>query len=182
MMTGCIHAVFPLAAGTPYVGDLGQAIAALLIFLGLLLVLGKYAWKPIVAMLERRDADLQTRFDDADKSKAKADARQQEYDEQLAGMQRKSEKMLTDARQTATDERTAILASAREEARAAMLRADREMSEARAVVEQELRAQVAKMAAEIAGQVIAKHLTPQEHQGLIDAAAKEMAQRGPGDA
>ena len=182
MITGCMQSILPLASGTPYVGDLGQAIAALLIFLGMLFVLGKYAWKPIVAMLERREADLQTRFDDADKSKAKADARQQEYDDQLAGLQQQTEQMLSDARQKATDERSALLASAREEARAAMQRADREMSEARQVVEQELRAEVAKMAADIAGQVIAKHLTPEQHQGLIDAAAKEMAHRGPEEA
>ena len=40
-----------LGEGTPYPGDFGQAAATVIIFLVLLAILGKYAWKPIVAQI-----------------------------------------------------------------------------------------------------------------------------------
>ena len=53
--------------GGLYFGDLGQALAALGIFLLLLGILGKWAWKPIIEQLRTREERIERAVADAEK-------------------------------------------------------------------------------------------------------------------
>lgn len=139
------------------------------IFLGLFLLLTKFAWKPILASLKERESSIQAALDSAEKAKA-----------EMASLRADNEKLLKEAR----EERDKILREAREaggriqdEAQhAAKKSADRMIDEAKAVINsekqaalREVRELVAKFSIEVAEKVIKKNLS-------TDKAQQELAQ------
>ncbi|HDY64823.1 MAG TPA: hypothetical protein ENH84_01150, partial [Phycisphaerae bacterium] len=112
-----------LGGQAPYPGDFGQAVATVVIFGVLLVILGKYAWKPIVAHIRRREEDIATRISDTEQRNAKAEKLIHEYREQLDNIDVEAETMLAEARKKASAEEGNILNTARQEAHQAIGRA-----------------------------------------------------------
>lgn len=79
--------------------DLGYFFWALIIFLVLLFILRKYAWKPIIKMLNEREQNIEGAIAQAEKVKA-----------EMAQMQSENEALLVKAR----EERSQLLKEARE--------------------------------------------------------------------
>lgn len=166
-----------LGEGTPYPGDFGQAIATVVIFLVLLAILGKYAWKPIVAQIRRREEDIATRISNADERNDKAEKLISEYQEQLDHIDAKGEAMLTEARKKASAEEGNILNTARQEAHQAIGRAKEDIETARQEAREDLQAEAAGMAATIAEQFLRRNLSDEDHRRLLDEATQQIAQK-----
>jgi F-type H+-transporting ATPase subunit b len=164
-----------VAAAQPYPGDLGQAVAALVIFLVLLAILGRYAWGPIVAQLRRRDDDFQAKVEDAEKSQADADEIVTEYTQRMETVDEEAAGILDQAKRQAEIQTQELLDGARAEARQTVIRAEEDISVAADRTRRELQASTARMAAEIAGQILRKELTEQEHRRLVNEAAEQIA-------
>ena len=162
------------ASDGPYPGDLGQAIAALLIFLGLAIVLGKYAWRPVIDQLRRRDEDIAKRLTDADAKQAQADEAQAEFSQQLENIDAQAEQLLGQARREAVAESTKILDTARDQAREVIARAEKDIAQAQAQARQDIQAATAKVAGEIAGRFLQEKLSADDHSRLVAQAAEQM--------
>ncbi len=162
------------ASDGPYPGDLGQAIAALLIFLGLAIVLGKYAWRPVIDQLRRRDEDVAKRLTDADAKQAQADEAQAELSQQLENIDAQTEQLLGQARREAAAESTKILDTARDQARQVIARAEKDIAQAQAQARQDIQAATAKVAGEIAERFLQEKLSADDHRRLVAQAAKQM--------
>jgi F-type H+-transporting ATPase subunit b len=163
--------------GTPYPGDLGQAVATLVIFALLLVVLGKWAWKPILAQLEHREQDIAHRVEQAEQHQARADELAAEYEQKLSDYQARHEEMLAQARRDAAEAGEELLAKARAEARDVTRRAQEDIASAQDRARDELRQQTAEMAARIARQVLAEDLDETRQQELLRKAARQIAER-----
>jgi F-type H+-transporting ATPase subunit b len=163
------------SGGMPYPGDLGQAIAALLIFLLLLALLGKFAWKPIVNQLRQREEAFAVTLSDAEKKQAHAEELREEYQQRLDRIETESDQILADSRREAAAEREQVLAEARDEARRQIDRARDDIAAARQRARHELEALTAQMAAEIAQQVLRRNLSAEDHKRLIDEAMRQIA-------
>lgn len=139
------------------------------VFLGLFLLLSKFAWKPILTSLKERETSIQAALDSAEKAKL-----------EMASLKADNEKLLKEAR----EERDKILREAREAAgriqdeaqEGAKKSADRIIDEAKAVINsekqtalREVRELVAKFSIEVAEKVIKKNLSS-------DKAQQELAQ------
>ena|SRR5436190_11900541 len=140
----------------------------LVVFILLVFMLSKLAWKPILSSLKEREASIQTALDSAEKAKA-----------EMASLKSDNEKLLKQAR----EERDHILREAREAAGRlhdqaqldAKKNADRIIEDAKAVINteknaalREVKAQVAQFSLEIAEKLLRKNLSN-------DKAQKEMA-------
>jgi len=134
------------------------------IFLGLVTLLGKFAWKPILSSLNEREQSIQQALDAAEKAKI-----------EMASLKSDNEKLLKEAR----EERDKILRDARhasnvmhEEAQAiAKKTADKIIEDARLVINTEkqaalrdVKAQVALFSLEIAEKLIKKNLSNDKAQ------------------
>ncbi len=141
----------------------------LVVFLALVFLLAKLAWKPILSGLKEREASIQDALDAAEKAKS-----------EMAALKSDNEKLLREAR----EERDKILRDARsaanrlqDEAQAVAKRsADKIIEDARAAIQTEkqvalrdVRDQVAQFSLEIAEKVIRKNLAG-------DKAQKELAE------
>jgi F-type H+-transporting ATPase subunit b len=163
--------------GMPYPGDLGQMIATLLIFLLLLAVLGKYAWKPIIEQLRKREDEYNTRVADAEARRKKADELAREYEDRLASIAQEGQEILERSRKTASQERDQLLAEARQEAKRAAEEAHVEIDNARRQARVELQAETARMAADIARRVLQDNLSEDDHRRLLQHATQQVAQQ-----
>lgn len=169
-------------SGTPYPGDLGQAVATLLIFVALLAILGKYAWKPIVTQLQRREEDIASKIDDARKRRAEADELAGEYGEKLEHIGLKVDEMLAEGRKEIEKQRKEILAATHDEARQTLHRAQEDIAAAGQAARRDLQAETARLAADLAEQFLAENLTAADQDRLFEQSTQQFTRRDGEDA
>jgi F-type H+-transporting ATPase subunit b len=145
------------------------------VFIALVFLLGKMAWKPILSSLKEREESIQTALDSAEKAK-----------NEMASLKADNEKLLKQAR----EERDLMLRDARDaanrlhdEAKAdARKTADKIIEDAKAVINiekqaalRDVRAQVATFSIEIAEKLIKKNLSSDKAQkDMVDGFIKEL--------
>src|SRR4029077_8812225 len=71
------------AALSPFAGNLGNAIWTLGIFLIVVIVLGKFAWGPILSLLQEREAFIHKALSDAKHDRDQAAASLRDYTAKL---------------------------------------------------------------------------------------------------
>lgn len=160
-----------------YFGDLGQALAAMVVFVVLLVVLGKWAWKPIVAQLRRREEQIAETLTQTKQDHTQAQELLDEYRQQLSTAQDQADAMLNQSRKDAALAADDTLQSAREQARQIALDAQREISQAHGEAIRELQQTTAQLAGDIAAKVITEHLDSADHDRLVDLSMKEIGKR-----
>ena len=132
----------------PLSADPDLALFTLLVFVILLIVLGKFAWKPIIEALERREQGIADHIAEAERNHNEAKALLAQYEQKLA-----------------------LAAKAGAEAERA--RALHEIESATDAALKSLAERSAELAIDLAGKILQTKLTPADHQRLIqDAMAK----------
>jgi len=149
-------------------GDWGQAIYAIVVFLLLAAILGKWAWKPIIAEMRRREEEIARNVRQAEQRRKEADELEGKYRARLAQVEQEARHALSEAAKEAQQSREEILAKAREEARRHVAGAEAEIESLKDEAIKDLRETTAGLAARIAGQIIYEELDPAAHQKLVD--------------
>jgi F-type H+-transporting ATPase subunit b len=150
------------------------AIWTVVVFIGLLLVLGRFAWKPLLAALRQREEHLEHVLLDTERARNEAEALLAEHRRLMADAQDKVRAMLDQARHEAQAAADEVTRKAQDEAEAARHRAERDIATARDQALVELWSKAADLAVSVAGKVLARDLGPDEHRRLIDKALAEL--------
>ena len=153
----------------------GLFVWQFVVFIGLIFLLGKFAWRPILDSLKERETSIQSALDSAEKTKS-----------EIASMKADNEKLLRETRA----ERDQILKEAREAASRlqdqaqadARKAADKIIEDARAAINiekqaalRDVRAQVASFSIEIAEKLIKKNIaTDAAQKALVDGFIKDL--------
>jgi F-type H+-transporting ATPase subunit b len=146
----------------------GSIIWTAAVFVVLLLVLRKWAWKPILDALNAREEGIRNNIQQAEKSRREAEQLLQEYRDQLNQARKEAQKLISDAStraQTLHEQRKQEIEA---EARAIIEKARADIDRERQKVVQELRQQVADIAIDAAAKVIERSLKTEDHRDLID--------------
>ena len=157
-------------------GDLGQGIAAVIIFLILLWLLTKYAWRPIIAQLNQREADIDKKITDADDRKNEADEIINEYEKKLSEIDKQASDIFANTKAEAAIESQKIIKQAHEEIREMRENAEADILSAKNAAKNQLTVQTAELATDIAKQLIASKLTQQDHDKMFKQASEKIAQ------
>ncbi len=166
--------------GNIFAGDLGNMIWTLVIFLLVVLVLGKFAWGPILEGLQAREDFIRKSLEEAKADRDAAEARLQEYEAKLADARAEATAIVDEGRRDAEVVKQSIEADAREEAQKTVERSIREINQAKVAAIEEIYNTASSTAVDLAAHVIRKELTPEDHERLIAEAAQKM--RGAGSA
>ncbi|MCO6497314.1 MAG: F0F1 ATP synthase subunit B [Chitinophagaceae bacterium] len=144
--------------------NLGLIAWTTVAFLITLWILGKYAWKPIVSGLEKREQNIADSIQAAEKVKQEMAALKSENEELLAKARDERAQMLREAKET----RDKIIAEAKEQARQ---ETNKIVSDAQAVINQqkmaaitELKNNVGKLVIEVSEKVLRRELASKEAQ------------------
>ena len=152
-----------------------KLIAQLINFGIVLLVLWKFAYKPVLEMLETRRQKIAQSMDEAEQIKTELAETQAERDKVMAEANQRAEKLIADAKEAAKQvgevEGQRAVKQAEE-----IIRKAREATEAdRERMMAELKAEVGRLVVETTAKVSGKVLTAEDQQRLIDETNKELA-------
>ena len=143
-------------------------IFSLLIFLGLAAVLFRYAWKPIMEGLEKREKRISDDIENARVANEQAQANLKQYEDKLAAADDEAKSVLEEARRDANTAKDKILADAQEEAGRLRDRALADIEAAKSAAVRDLAERSVDSAVSLAGNIVGRSLKKDDHSKLID--------------
>ncbi len=158
--------------------DLG--IWTLVIFLLLLFVLGKFAWKPMLQGLEHRERAIHAALHEAQQARDEGARLRAQLEEQMRKAHDQAREMLDEARRAAERTTAEMTAAAQKKLQAEHERQQREMTLQYDQARRDIQMQVAQLATLVAGKVIRRQVNSDDHRQLVDEALAELGQAGNG--
>ena len=150
------------------------AIWTLIVFLGLMLVLGKFAWKPLMKALHERESHLEQVLLDSEKARNDAESLAAQHRKELSLAADQVRALIEEARKEAQAAANTIIQKAQAEAESSRQRAEREISGAKDQALMEIWSQTADLAVSVAGKVLGKELGESDHKRLVEMAMGEL--------
>ena len=140
-----------------------------------LFVLWRFAYKPVLEMLENRRHKIAESMDNAEQIKTELAETQSERDKVLAEANQKAQEMIADAKEAAQQVGEAEGQKAVKQAEE-IIRKAREATDAdRDQMMSELKAEIGRLVVETTAKVSGKVLTAEDQQRLIDETNRELA-------
>jgi F-type H+-transporting ATPase subunit b len=159
-------------------GGLHNAIWTLVIFLTVVLVLGKFAWKPLLAALKAREDFIRESLENAKKEREESATLLAKYTEQINKAREEATAITQEGRRDAEEVRRRISAEARAEADAMLKRSKREIEIAHQDAISEIYNTVADLSTRIAERVLRREIDTEKHRDLVARALEEVKQQG----
>jgi F-type H+-transporting ATPase subunit b len=150
-----------------FAGDVGNAIWTLLIFGLVVFVLGKFAWGPILNTLQTRETFIREALEKAKHERETAEERLREYEARLAAARSEASAIVDEGRRDAEVVKRRIEEDAKREADKMIERARREIQIATDTATKELYTVAARLATQVAAQIVGRELKAEDHQRLI---------------
>ena len=155
--------------------DYGLQIWTLVTFVVLLVLLAKFAFKPIAAALDRRGETIKKSIEEAEKQRAEAKKLMDDYQKQLAEARAEAGKIIEESRQLGEKVRKEVVDKANAEASAVVSRAQEEIVRQKEKGIQEMKDTIASLSVQIAGRVIEKEVNEATHRQLVETLIKDLA-------
>ena len=172
-----IHAAEEPAALSPFAGNLGNAIWTLGIFVIVVIVLGKFAWGPVLGLLQQREEFIHRALADAKRDRDEAEARLKEYAAKLQSAHAEAATIVEDARRDAERMREEVRQRARGEAEKLVTSAQRQIQLQTNRALEQIRREAVDLSVMIASKIIQRNLTKEDNERLIDDALKQVESR-----
>jgi F-type H+-transporting ATPase subunit b len=150
------------------------AIWTVVVFVGLLLLLGRFAWKPLLGALEQREEHLEHVLHDTERARNEAETLLAEHRRLMAEAQDQIRAMHEEERRKAQAAADEMARKAQAEYEASLKRAQHDIGTARDQALLELWSKSADLAVAVAGRVLGRDLGPDEHRRLIETAMNEL--------
>ncbi|HEY5088153.1 MAG TPA: F0F1 ATP synthase subunit B [Gemmatimonadaceae bacterium] len=147
----------------------GVMVWTLVIFVVLLLVLSKYAFKPITKAVEDRERALADAIDSAQRDRDESNRLLQDQREQMVAARDEAQKIIADARAAAEQVRGKMIEQAHGETGELLDRARREIVAERDRAIADLRLEAIDLAIAGASRVIGKNLDDQSNRQLVES-------------
>ena len=154
--------------------------ATIVIFALFAFVLGKFAWGPLLKVVDEREKSIRDQVDSAERAAAEARDLLAKHEELVRGAAREREEVLARATKEADALRAELVGKARAEAEAAVARAREQIGRERDQAVADLRAQVADIAVEAASRIVKSSLTPEAQRKLVDEFVQSLPRVAPG--
>ena len=128
----------------------------------------RFLFKPINEMLEKRRAKADAQIQDAVKAKDEALAMKEEYEKNMQDAKNMANEILTTAQKTAAVQSEEMLKDAALQAAAMKEKAEADIAQEKRKAVNEIKGEIGGMAMEIAGKVIEREISEEDHAKLID--------------
>jgi F-type H+-transporting ATPase subunit b len=153
-------------------------IWTLIVFVLLLLVLSKVAWKPMLEGLQKRESNIHIAFEEAAKARSEVKELRDHLAAERAKIAEEVRQALDEARRDGQRLVEEMQSKSRQEIQAERERLYRELAMARDQAVKDLWDRTAEIAAAISTTAIRKHISQDDHRRLIDEALAELGQAG----
>jgi F-type H+-transporting ATPase subunit b len=159
---------------SPFAGNVGNAVWTLAIFVIVLIVLGKFAWGPVLALLQQREEFIHRSLSDAKRDREEAEARLKDYAAKLQSAQREAVAILEEARRDAERLREELRGRAKTEADTLIRNAERQVQLETTRALQQIRQEAVDLSVAIASRLLQRNISKEDNERLIADALKQI--------
>jgi F-type H+-transporting ATPase subunit b len=172
-------AAIPLRAAeeaplSPFAGNLGNAIWTLVIFVIVVVVLGKFAWGPVLSLLKQREDFIHKSLSEAKRDRDEAEARLKEYAARLQSAQLEAVSIIDEARRDAERLRQELRERAKSEADTMIKNAERQIDLQTTRAVQQLRQEAVDLSVTIASKILQRNISKEDNEKLIADALRQI--------
>ncbi|WP_317450928.1 F0F1 ATP synthase subunit B [Alkalibacillus aidingensis] len=146
----------------------GDMIVQLVMFLILLALITKFAWRPLMNVMQEREQHIANEIDSAEKSRQESERLMKEAQDELKSTRQNAQQIIEDAKLTAKDQEETLISEAKAEAERIKQSARQEIEQEKERAIQALQEQVGTLSVQIASKVIEKELSMDEQEKLIN--------------
>lgn len=152
----------------------GLIIWTILTFLVAMLILRRYAWKPLLGALAAREEKIRSQLEQAEHAQAEAQRLLEEHRQALAAAEEQSQRIIREGRSLADQMKADILEKANTSARTMIDQAKGEIQREKDSALEHLRAEVADLAILAAGKILDANLDTPKQRKLVDAVIQDI--------
>jgi F-type H+-transporting ATPase subunit b len=158
--------------------NVGLSLWTLFVFAGLVFILGRFAWGPILAAVEAREKAIQSAIDEAANRNAEAAGLLEEHRKQLADARRQASELIAEGKSAGERVRKEIEEKARVEGQAIVDRARQEIQRERDAALDMMRKESVDLALAAASHLIHQSLDPAKDRQLVERFLSDMDSSG----
>jgi F-type H+-transporting ATPase subunit b len=173
-VAGLLAAAEASAGGNIMSVDRTLFVATLVAFGVFAWVLAKFAWGPLLKIVDEREKTIRDQVDSAEKAAADAKSTLAQHQELLRGAGRERDEILARATKDSEALRGELQAKARADAEQIVGRAREQILREKDQAIAELRAQVADIAVEAASRIVKSSLSAEAQRKLVDDYIQEL--------
>ena len=159
--------------------DPGLYIWTIATFLVLVALLAKFAWRPLLEALDRRQALIQQSLDDAQKAKQELERLNVESQRILAVARAEADKILSITRSDANRFREELKQKAQVEAAGIVKNAERQIELETARALQQIRTEAVDISVAIASKLLERNVSKEDNERLIEETFRQIEDRRP---
>lgn len=134
----------------------------------LMVAFKKFLFKPVMAILEKRRAEIEGHYEEAEKAENDAKTMKADYEKKMAGAREEADRVIRTATESANAMSQSIVSDAREQAGQIKRRAESEIEMERRKAFDEVKGELSGIALDIAQQVIEREVKEKDHEAFIN--------------
>lgn len=155
----------------------GTTLFQLVVFIILFLLLKRYAFGPLLNVMQTRQEKVESELAEAAKNREDAEKLLAEQREEMSKVRREAQEVLERAKQTADKQAESLLVQAREQSERLISEAQKEIAREKDLAVAQLRDQVGTLSVMLASKIIEKELDETQQKALVDEFIKEASGR-----
>ena len=142
----------------------------------LVVVFKKVLFERVCAILDKRKAEIEGHYQQAEEAEESARSLQQRYEERMAGAREEADRVIRTATESASAMSAGIVDDARAQAEQIRRRAETEIEMERRKAFDEVKGELSGIALDIARQVIDREVSEQDHEAFINDFIKNVGE------
>ena len=154
--------------------DPGLFVWTILTFLLLVFVLAKFAWKPLLKMLQDREDMIRSSLEDAEKAKSELERLNEESEAIMAKARSEAQSILADGKAAAEKVKDDIIAKSKEQANKIREDAGNQIQVEKDKAISEIKKEVVNLTLSVAEKLIQKNLSDADNKSLIEESLKKV--------
>jgi F-type H+-transporting ATPase subunit b len=159
--------------------DPGLYIWTIVVFLVLLALLAKFAWRPLLEALEKRQESIRRSLDDAAKAKQELERLQVESQRILAEARAEAEAIVARTREDANRLRDEMRQKAQQEAANIVKNAQKQIELETARALQQIRHEAVDLSVAIASKLLQRNVSKEDNERLIEDTFRQLEAQRP---
>lgn len=142
----------------------------------LMVLFKKYLFKPVTEILEKRQAEIEGHYQEAQQAETDAKAMKADYESKMAGARQEADRVIKTATESANAMSASIVEDARTQADQLKRRAQTEIDLERLRAFDEVKGELSGIALDIASQVIEREVNEKDHEAFINEFIKNVGE------
>jgi F-type H+-transporting ATPase subunit b len=154
--------------------DPGLFVWTIITFMVLFFVLAKFAWKPLMKMLQEREEMIRDSLDDAEKAKAELEHLNEESEAIMTKARAEAQTILANGKAAAEKVKEDTIAKAKEQAIKIIKKTEKQIQIEKDKAIADIKQEVVNLSLSVAKKLINKNLNDADNKSLIEETLKKV--------